>query len=51
MENALKMKIPLKVMEKDVLDVMDPLYNREKIYDMSIMNGEIRQEGNDDINH
>lgn len=50
-ENALKLKIPLKAMEKDTKEFMDPLYKRDKIYDRPIMNVEIGRDEIDDINH
>ena len=39
--NIPKMKIPFKAIEKDTKDIMDPLYNRDNIYDSLIMNGKI----------
>lgn len=50
-ENVRKIKIPLKAIDKDVLEVMDPLYDREKIYDKPIMNVEIGCKENYDIDH
>ena len=32
--SALKIKIPLNVVDKDTKDVLDPLYTRAKIYDI-----------------
>lgn len=48
-EKALKMKILLKVVEKDSKDILDSLYNQEKIYNRSIMNAEIGRDENVDI--
>ena len=45
------MEIPPKALEKDVFEIKDPLYNRDKIYDRPIMNVEIAHEENDDIDH
>lgn len=50
-EKALNMKIPLKHVKKDTKDVLDPLYNRGKIYDRPIINGKIKRDDNSDINH
>ena len=50
-EKDLKIKIPLKVFQKDTQDVLDPLYNYDKIYDRSIMNAETYRDENVDINH
>ena len=50
-DKALKMKIPLKVVKKDTKDILDPLYNRDKIYDRPIMYVEIGRDENADINH
>lgn len=50
-EKVLNMEISLKALEKDVTNIMDPLYNRDKIYDRPIMNDEIGCEENDDIDH
>lgn len=50
-EHVVKTKIPLNAMEKDIKDIMDPLYNREKIYEWPIMNVEIGRDENVDINH
>ena len=50
-EKELKMNIPLKFVEKDMKYVLDPLYNRDKIYDRMIMNLEISRYENVDINN
>ena len=50
-DKALKIKILLNVVKKDIEDVLDPQSNREKIYDMSIMNVEMRRDKKFDINH
>ena len=50
-EKELKMNIPLKFVEKDMKYVLDPLYNRDKIYDRMIMNLEINKDENVDINN
>ena len=48
--NALKIKVPLKVVQQDTLDVLDPLYNQDKICHRPIMNAKIDREENIDIN-
>lgn len=48
---TLMIKVPLKVVQQDTKDVIDPLYNKEKIYDRPIMNVEINRDENADINH
>ena len=50
-ESALKIKIPLKIVQQDTKDLLDPLFNRDKIGDMPIMNVEIDREENLNINH
>lgn len=50
-ESFLKIKIPPKAIEKDAPKVMNPMYNRDKIYDRLIMNVEIGREENDGIDH
>ena len=49
--SALKIKIPLKVVQQGTQDVLDPLYNCDKIFDRPIMNEEIDREENAYINH
>ena len=49
--STLKIKIPLKVVQKDTQELLDPLYNRDKIFDRRIMNAEIDKEENEKINH
>ena len=49
--NALKIKVPLKVVQQDTEEVLDPLYNQDKIYDRPIMNVKIDRGENADINH
>lgn len=49
--SALKRKVPLKIVQQDPEEVLDPLYNRDKIHDRPIMNAEIDREENADINH
>ncbi len=50
-KKVLNMDIHLKSWEKNVLEIMDPLYNRDKIFEKSIMYREIEHGENDDINH
>ena len=40
-EKELKMKIPLKAVEKDTNDVWNLMHNRDKIYDRPIINAHI----------
>ena len=35
------LEIPLKTWNKDALEVLDPLYNRDMIYERPIMNAKI----------
>ena len=50
-ESALKEKIPMKIVQQDTKDLLDPLFDRDKIGDRPIMNVEIDKEDNSDINH
>ena len=50
-KRALKMKIPLKIVQQDTKDLLDPLFNRDKIGDRPIMNAKINKEENSYINH
>ncbi len=50
-EKVLKMKIPLKAIEKNTKDFLDPLYNHDKIFDRPIMNTKVDMEENVDVNH
>ena len=49
--SALKIKVSLKVIQQDTQDVLDPLYNWDKIHDKMIVNTEIDRNENADINH
>ncbi len=52
LENSvLEIKVPLKVVQQDIEDVLDPLFNSDIIGDRPIMNVEIDKEENLDINH
>ena len=48
---TLKIKVPLKVVQKYTLHVLDTLYNWAKIYDQLIKNAKIDREEYADINH
>lgn len=50
-EKGLIMEIPLKAWDKDVPEIMDPLYNKDKTYDRPIMNVSIGCDKNDDMDH
>ena len=49
--SALKMKVLLKIVQQDTEEVLDPLYNRDKIYDHPIMIVDIDRKENEDLNH
>ena len=49
--SALKIKIPLKVVQQETQYFLDPLYNCGKIFDRPIMNAENDREENTYINH
>ena len=49
--STLEIKVPLKIAQEDTEDPLDPLYNRDTIFDQPIMNVEIDKEENLDINH
>jgi hypothetical protein len=48
---SLKVKVPLKIVQKDMEDLPDPLFNKDKIGDRPIMNVEVDKEENANINH
>ncbi len=48
-EKNLKLQIILNSWEKDTLDILDPLYNKEKIYERVMVNAKVEREENDDI--
>ena len=41
----------LEVIDQDTLDILDPIYNRDKIYDREIVNAEVVVRKNDDMMH
>ncbi len=45
------MEIPLKSWDKDILEIMDPLSNMDKIYDKHNINAKNGHEEIDDIDH
>ena len=47
----LKINIPLKAIQEDTKDLLDLLFNKDKIGDQPIMNAKIDKEENLDINH
>lgn len=49
--STLKIMFSLKDVQQDTQDILDPLYNRDKIYDRPIMNMEINRDENVDIKH
>ena len=50
-EKALKIKIPLKILQWDFENFLDPLFNRDKSGNRPIMNHEFDREENSNINH
>ena len=50
-ESALKINISLKIIQKDTKDLINPLFNRDKIGDRPIMNAKINKEEKSNINH
>ena len=50
-EKALKIKISLKIVQQDIEEFLDPLFNMDKIGEQPIVNVEIDREENLDINH
>ena len=50
-KRALKIKITLKIVQQYLEELFDPLFNRDRIGDMPIMNDEVDKEENSDINH
>lgn len=47
----MKIKVPLKVVQQDSEELLDPLFKRDKIGDRPVMNVELDKEENLDINH
>ena len=50
-EEAPQLYLSLKVIDKDSPKILDPLYNKDKIFDRTIVNFEVVVEENDDIIH
>ncbi len=50
-EKVLNLHIPLKVWNKDSPNILDPTYNKDKIFELSIMNAKVNREESDDIQH
>ena len=50
-EKVLNLHIPLNVWEKDMLDILDPLYKKDKIYERDVVNVEVDRKENNDIIH
>ena len=50
-EEVLQILLMLKVIDQDTLDILDPIYNIDKIYDRAIVNAEVAIRENDDIMH
>ena len=50
-KKVFKIKVLLKLVQKDIEKVLDPLYNQDKIFDWPIMNANIYKEENAYINY
>lgn len=50
-EKAIKINIPLNILQQDSKESLDPLFNKDKIGERPIMNVEVDREDNSDINH
>ena len=50
-EEVLQISVMLEVIDQDTPDILDPIYNRDKIYDRAIVNAEVAARENDDIMH
>jgi hypothetical protein len=50
-EKVLKLQISLNIWEKDMLDILDPLYLEDKIYEREVVNAKLAREENDEIMH
>ena len=50
-ERDLKIKILLTIFQQDLEELLDPLFNRENIGNMPIMNVSIDKQENSNINH
>lgn len=50
-KKALKVQIPKEILKQDLGELLDPLFNIDKIGERPIMNVEVDREENDDINH
>lgn len=48
-EKFLNLQIPLKNWEKDTPNILDPFYNKDKIYKRVVVNAKEEREENDDI--
>ena len=50
-EEVLQILLMLEVIDQDTPDILDPIYNRDNIYDRAIVNVEVATRENDDIMH
>ena len=50
-EEVLQIFLMLKVIDQDTLDILDLIYNRDRIYDLPIANTKVVANENDDITH
>ena len=50
-KKGLKIKIPLKILQQDLGELLDPLFYTDKIRERPIVNVEVDREDNFDINH
>ena len=50
-EKALKIKIPLQILQQNLGELLDPMFSENKIGEWPIMNVKVDREENNDINH
>ena len=50
-KEVLQIPLTLEVTDQNTPDILDPIYNRDKIYDRAIVNAEVAIRENDDIMH
>ena len=50
-EEILQILLTLEVIDQDTPNILDPIYNKDKIYDKVIVNAEVVVRENDDIMH
>ena len=50
-EEVLQISLMLEIIDHDTPNILDPIYNRDKIYERAIINAEVATTENDDIMH